>query len=158
MESTNASAPRRRLTFSLGTLFVVLTVMAICIHIGWRGRVNAIEREQLNILQTAKIKAGQDWLAGVQMNAGGDPVEVYYSYHNLCRASIALKDAQLAVETDKPVRIAAVTAHRDRMAARFRQIDALFQAGARGGENFFRAEAEYRLIEAKIWLREEESK
>lgn len=86
---------------------------------------------------------------------GGPPP---YDFRDEYNSSRALMEAELALVTTKADRIQAVKGHCQRMEMKFKKVDALFQAGAMGGEAYRRGETESRFIEAQIWLKEEELK
>ncbi len=138
-----------RLTqFSLLGLLVITTLVAI----GLRWQKSMAEQQALAPLRSARLKAAQDWWTclNVQFSMGR------YNTQEYDLASKALKDAELDAAQTHEERIQALTEHCARLEARLKEVTAMFQVGAAGGEAERRAEAELRLIEAKMQLIAEE--
>ena len=129
--------------FKIGCVAIVLATFT---------SVLAAEPKSLNDLRKEKLETAQEWWNDlVQPGPPGITDETVYF-----PAARALRDAKLELANGKEQRIEALTEYRDHLQTVFDKIDALFQVQAKGGEPERRAEARYRLIDAKIQLIEEQ--
>jgi hypothetical protein len=113
----------------------------------------ADQAESVQSLRDDKLKAAQEWwdLVAFRNKVASPivtPAEEFF-------AARAVKDAQLDVLSNKQERLHALTVYRDRMQSIYDKINA--QAAAGGVEAERVPEARIHLLEAKIWLKEEET-
>jgi hypothetical protein len=116
-------------------------------------RLYADQAESIQSLRNDKLKAAQEWWDLVaELDKIGSPLATLAEEFAAARA---VKDAQLDVVTDKQERLRAMTVYRDRMQSVY---DKTLDQAARGGVAAMRVpEARIHLLEAKIWLKEEET-
>ncbi|HEV2973335.1 MAG TPA: hypothetical protein VGY55_25435 [Pirellulales bacterium] len=117
-------------------------------------RLSADQAESVQSLRDDKLKAAQEWwdVVAERDKVASPPATPAAEF----AAARAVKDAQLDVLTDKQERLRALTVYRDRMQLVYDKISVLSQAASAGGEAERVAEARIHLLEAKIWLKEEE--
>jgi hypothetical protein len=139
---------RFTMSFAAGALFISCLASS--------SRLLADSSESLESLRAAKLKAAQQWWDVVMDKFKAGTQE--YSGMDIFRAAKALKEPQIDLATTKQQRIKALEAYRDRMKDIYRMADTWFKAGYPNGGADRVAEAQINLLQAKIWLKEEEAK
>ena len=132
-----------------------LTVVAFALASQFTiGLASATAADSIGDLRKQKLAWAEKWYTAITVAYEAGTVEL----KNVYAASVGLKNASYELATDKPHRVAALQAHRDRMDSLSQKIDALAAVMAKGGEGEKVAPAHFWLAEAKIWLLEEKAK
>lgn len=116
--------------------------------------VHADPPPSLDALRKQKLETAQKWFAAEDVAYQDGTARVI----DLYAASLAWKTATYEVAADKAARVAALQAHADRIAKIHARIDALHAIAAAGGEADKEWASQTWLLEAQIWVAEEEAK
>lgn len=131
------------------TVIVTLAVgAALSLAVPARADEQADARKQ-------KLTAAKHWW---EATANLPETGKYWEYEQINAASRALLDAERDLAASKAERIAAIKAHVERMTQHYHKIHALFEKQARGGEPESNYCAEYWMLQAKVWLAEEQAR
>src|SRR4030095_10044594 len=143
-------APRRRwFRFSLAGVLACVTTCAIVLGLGrtWECGPN----ESLDDLRKKKVQTAALLVECTVLSWEIPQSERYAA----CRA---LRDALIDAAQTKEERVEAAQTYYDAMSQFHAKVKLLSDAGAVGGEPRRLFESQYRMIEAQVWLMEEEAK
>jgi hypothetical protein len=110
--------------------------------------------ESVDELQKAKVEAAERWVqaASVSFDQG------IITQAEQIAALSAWKDARFGAAKNKKERIEVLNDYYEAMKDGYGKTKLLFDVNAKGGEAHRLFEAEYRMLEAQIWLMEEKAK
>ena len=134
-------------------LAVIFPLLAANVSFGARCP-QAGDRESLEWLRMQWAKAAEDWVGSLSV-CYAYPCPLPQQEH---RAYYGRRRAMLDAAKTKADRLEAFEVYRDSQKTLFTQVNALHAVGAKFGEDFFWCPLKYQLLQAEIWLREEQAK
>ena len=109
--------------------------------------------ESIDDVRREELKAAEQWYSSaLHVFNEGKVMEAESVY----RASVGWKNASYESATDKPGRIAALVAHRDRMADLYKRAEAYLKLGTVSPDT--ECAARFSLLEARVWVLKESAK
>jgi hypothetical protein len=133
-------------------LFLAPACFVLGVSLGAFELFSAVEPTTLAELRQEKVSVAKEWIAAL----GNSRSQVSHSEYY--RAAQALKQARFEVATNKKERIGALQDYLDQVKRLYDKIESLHEEGVVGGEAHWWMQAKFRLLEARLWLLEEETK
>jgi hypothetical protein len=110
--------------------------------------------DSVDELQKAKVEAAEQWVQAASVSFGRGII----TQAEQIAALSAWKESRLEAAQNKRERIEDLDDHYVAMKDGYDKTKLLFDANAKGGEAHRLFEAEYRMLEAQIWLMVEKAK